>query len=455
MITYGKNKQMRADKVHYDANGGATESEEAQLLDDLAKEKPEHLFVISHGWNNDETEADSLYDNFFTATENVWSHFPQLAPSAFLTLAVIWPARKFDENAFAAIAPAAFPRAAAAVSGSAAALLPNAIDTELRAQLSTLKEIANDPTADALLDHAIAQIPMLSVSQSAQDDFVHAIVNAFPGGPQESDPGLDDGLSHINSTPGHTVLATIAQTLSAHAGTPGVTFQGGAAQLGGSTGFNPLQLVRNAALALANVTTYWTMKERAGIVGRTGVAQTIAKALVAVPGLKVHLVGHSFGGRLVTAAANALTGGTPGHQAATMTLLQAAYSHYGMAHNYQPNVDGIYRSVLTSDKVRSEIQVTHSVHDLAVGLAYPIASALARQIGQGLFTNPWGGMGGDGAQATPESFDDTLRPVGQAYALLKAPATLRNLNGNAIIMSHGDVTHDEIAFTALRAVALS
>jgi pimeloyl-ACP methyl ester carboxylesterase len=169
--------------------------------------------------------------------------------------------------------------------------------------------------------------------------------------------------------------------------------------------------------------------------------------------MKVHLIGHSFGGRLVTAAANALAGGSAGHQVATMLLLQAAYSHYGMAHDYQPNTDGMFRSIITGKKVTSEIQITHSVHDVAVGLAYPLASALAHQIGQAAFINPFGGMGADGARTTPEAFENTLGAVGTAYSKVAAPAIVRNLNGDAIIQGHSDVTHDEIAYAELLAVS--
>ena len=45
------------------------------------------------------------------------------------------------------------------------------------------------------------------------------------------------------------------------------------------------------------------MKERAGKVGRGGVNPLLREIRAAAPDLRVHLVGHSFGGRLVTAAA--------------------------------------------------------------------------------------------------------------------------------------------------------
>ena len=322
------------------------------------------------------------------------------------------------------------------------------------AQLDTLSAVLlGKPAAQALLEHARAQIPTLSVSQTAQNDFVAAVANACAGTPQEVDPGLDLALGNLATSPGSETLARISLTLHARQ-VPAVRSQaGGAAAIGDFAGFNPLQSIKNAALALLNVTTYWTMKERAGLVGRTGVAQTIAKALNQHAGtLNVHLIGHSFGGRLVTSAANALPGGSAAHAATTLTLLQAAYSHYGMAKDYQPGTDGIFRSVLTSGKVTSQIQITHSTHDVAVGLAYPVASAIARQIGEGLWINPFGGMGGDGAQATPEAFTDTLGPVGTTYATISGPNIVRNLNGDAIIADHGDVAHDEIAYALLGAL---
>jgi len=450
MITYGT---INADKVHYDASGTVTAADEAAFLANTVARQPTDLFVISHGWNNDEVEADGLYQRFFTAVDNVASSVPAFDRTKSFALAVIWPSKSFDENAFAAaVGPQA--GAAAGLGG------PSPVDAQIANQLQTLKEIANNPASDQFLDHAIAQIPLLSVSQSAQDDFVAALASAFGLQPSSPDPGLDNGLVMASSTSGHTVLAQLAANLqlgpaAARAARGGVGGAAGIGSVGAAAGFNPLAGIKNAALALANLTTYYTMKERAGVVGRTGVAQTVVKALAALPAAKVHVIGHSFGGVVVTSVVNALPGETPGHRAATMTLLQAAYSHYGMAHDYQPNTDGLYRSVVTGGKVASQIQITHSVHDLAVGLAYPLASALAHQIGQAAWINPYGGMGGDGAQATPEAFSDTLRAVGTAYSPIVSPNIVRNLNGDAIIKSHGDVTHDEIAYAVLLAASLA
>ena len=439
MATYGN---LSGADVAYDQDGNVVGSGEQDLLTYLGQQTPEHLFVVSHGWNNDDAEARDLYARFFTCVANVWPRFPGLDAGRCGLMAIFWPSKKFDETT---LAP---------VGGAAAIGALGAVDTALGAQLDTLATVlADKPAAQPLLDHARAQIPTLGVSQTAQNDFVAAVASACASAPQEADPGLDLALANLSTAAGHETLTRIALTLAARRAPAGPTQAGGAASIGGAAGFDPLQSIKNAALALLNVTTYWTMKERAGLVGRTGVAQTIAKALNQQGGaLKVHLIGHSFGGRLVTSAANALPGGSPAHTATTMTLLQAAYSHYGMAKDYQPGSDGIFRSVLTSGKVTSQILITHSVHDVAVGLAYPVASAIARQIGEGLWINPFGGMGGDGAQATPEAFDDTLAAVGATYVAVAGENIVRNLNGDALITSHGDVAHDEIAYALLSAL---
>src|SRR5262249_54001378 len=48
--------------------------------------------------------------------------------------------------------------------------------------------------------------------------------------------------------------------------------------------------------------TYWQMKKRAGVVGQTGVRATVAAVQDQFPAARVHLIGHSFGCKVVLAA---------------------------------------------------------------------------------------------------------------------------------------------------------
>ena len=134
-----------------------------------------------------------------------------------------------------------------------------------------------------------------------------------------------------------------------------------------------------------------------------------------------------------------------------MTLLQAAFSHNGLSVKFDGSHDGAFRSVVAQHKVRGPILITHSTHDRAVGIAYPLASRIAGQDAAALgdANDRFGGMGRNGAQHTPERVVGTLQAVGQAYAF--EPGKVYNLNADAIINDHSDICHDEVTFALLTA----
>ena len=171
------------------------------------------------------------------------------------------------------------------------------------------------------------------------------------------------------------------------------------------------------------------MKERAGVVGARGLNPLLRELRADRPDTRIHLIGHSFGGRLVTAA----TVGSPGDQPValdTVSLLQAAFSHFGFANHYEGDKDGFFRRMVTDDMVRGPVLITHSVHDTAVGYAYPLASRLAGQNAAGLGDagDRFGGIGRNGAQKTPEAIACQLQEAGKDYAF--ASPSVVNLNAD-------------------------
>ena len=207
---------------------------------------------------------------------------------------------------------------------------------------------------------------------------------------------------------------------------------------------------KRSAQNLLNFTTYYQMKQRAGVVGVTGVFPVLQK--LKATGVKLHLAGHSFGGRLVTAAAM----GPDGHPAvgiATMTLLQAAYSHYGLAENYEPNENGFFRRLVTEAGVSGPVLITHTVADKAVGIAYPLASLIAGQDSAALGdkNDRFGGMGRNGAQKTPEATDGPLLTDATKYAFVAGK--IFNLDADGIITGHSDICHDQVTDAMLTAMA--
>jgi len=189
-------------------------------------------------------------------------------------------------------------------------------------------------------------------------------------------------------------------------------------------------------------------------VGRTGVNQVLRRVKAQHPDIKLHLIGHSFGGRLVTAA----TVGPDDQPAVpidSMALLQAAFSHYGFAENYEGDKDGFFRALVTSHRVAGPVLISCTPNDTAVGLAYPLASLIAGQVAAALGdkNDKYGGLGRNGAQKTPEASDGTLLKVGGAYQF--EAGKLHNLNADAFIKGHSDICHNEVAYAVLTAVAMT
>jgi hypothetical protein len=235
---------------------------------------------------------------------------------------------------------------------------------------------------------------------------------------------------------------------------PPEEFEGGAA---GGLGDAFDRLWAGAKQALRQL-TYFEMKKRAGVVGQDGVGPLVGRLAQAAPTLRVHLLGHSFGARVV---AFALAGVPPGVTAVkSVFLLQGAFSHFAFADTlpHAPTRGGALAG--QAARVDGPLLVSHSVHDTAVGRMYPLASLAAGQdaadASDPLF--PWGAMGFDGAQAV-QATGVALGSVGQAYPF--AVGRFLNLDGNHLIVrgdppsgAHGDIFHPELAWVAVSAAGM-
>jgi len=191
------------------------------------------------------------------------------------------------------------------------------------------------------------------------------------------------------------------------------------------------------------MTSYYVMKERAAEVGAGGLAPFLRALRRSLPDTRIHLAGHSFGARLVTAAAAASIEDNAAACIQSMTLIQAAFSQFSFA------PEGAYRAVLERRLVNGPIAVTHSKHDLAVGQAYPVASLLRHQNASAIGgpNDPYGGLGRNGAQhLTPaECIHLNLGDMLSLRQYLGHPVI--NLNADTIVRNHSDIYHREILDT--------
>lgn len=413
----------------------------AQVDDALSmieSEKPSDVLVLSHGWNNDLQDAHDLYADLLQHLRTSLDSGRVPGARGFAVVGVFWPSKKWAD---ADLIPG---------SGGAAGL--GSPDALLIGQLEGLKGTFSADGADAALDQAKQLVPQLDDSPKARQQFADLLRSVVP----RSAADAEDASDEFFALPGDQLMQQLSKPLPL--APPPASAGGGAAQLssphppeGGAAGLGSiLSGFKNGALNLLNFTTYYQMKQRAGVVGVTGVFPVLQK--LQATGVKLHLAGHSFGGRLVTAAAMG-PDGQPAVGVATMTLLQAAYSHYGLAENYEPNANGFFRRLVTEGAVTGPVLITHTVADRAVGIAYPLASLIAGQVAASLGdkNDRFGGMGRNGAQKTPEASDGTLLTDATKYAF--APGKIFNLDADGIITGHSDICHDQVTDAMLTAMA--
>jgi hypothetical protein len=410
------------------------ESQVTKVLDGLAGLT--NLVVISHGWNNDKADANQLYDELLKNVDGLANDGivpPAAAQRKLGVVRIYWPSKKFAESDL--------------IPGGGAASL--ATEASTQSLMRILEELKNDPVRlgqkdidDARskhMDRAQALVPQLEKSADARQNFVQSILAILNPDAKH----LDDGSAEFFAADPETLF----QNLSGNVKFVPAAGPGGATSMsdGGAAGL--IQDVAEGFIAgarrIANFATYYQMKTRAGTVGQTGVAQMLARVRERNKDLSINLVGHSFGGRLVTAAASKVA---PGSKGVTLMLLQAAYSHNGLSQKFDGTNDGAFRTVIADKRVSGPILITHTKNDTAVGIAYPLASRIANQKASALGdeNDPYGGIGRNGAQHTPEANPGTLRDLGEDYQF--QPGRVFNLRADDFIHEHSDVKGPQVAY---------
>ena len=376
----------------FDKAGASSDPAAADALQALvAQPGITDLVVIAHGWNNDSADARRLY-------ATLWGNAAAALraagrdPAAFAVLGVQWPAKAYDARydggeEFVATGGQGGAQALgdAADDGGALDISPERLE-EMLAQVAAFVDDAAFAGVAAAARTAAA-----SREETAPHAFFAAAMTALDYDPHEADVELKQDLALFRQARtldgANDLLAAFSAPRTIDLA-PGV----GHAQGLGDIVKGVFNGARSGVAWALNKLTYYTMKKRAGLVG-----QGLARALGGLHpdrALRLHLVGHSFGGRLVTSAAAALDA-IPNIEFRSLTLLQAAYSHNGMTQGQGP-----FAAVI--GKPTGAISFTHTHNDKACTVAYPIASRLNGDTAQALGdrNDRYGAMGANGPQLT-------------------------------------------------------
>ncbi|MEV4193550.1 serine-threonine protein kinase, partial [Streptomyces toxytricini] len=248
----------------------------------------------------------------------------------------------------------------------------------------------------------------------------------------------ESGVPAIFAEDVREVCRTLADGLAASAGPPAPALS--AADDPGALWDGAKELLRQAA--------YYEMKKRAGTVGERGLGPALAELAARRPGLRVHLIGHSFGGRVVAFSLRAVPAGA--RHVKSLTLLQGAFSHYAFADRlpHDTGRGGALRGL--QHRVDGPVVACHSKHDAALRVFYPLASRMAGDSAGLLgFDARWGAIGHDGVQAVPGAVRLTLAAVLRsgvpASGCVSVDAASVVRRGGPPAGAHSDICHAELA----------
>src|SRR5262245_10392003 len=409
-------------------------------ISDAAATKLTELFVVSHGWNNDMADARQLYQELFTnVASRIASHSPA-KDHKFAIVGIFWPSKRFADEE---LIPGG---GAASIEDEAPTITSSAVRTKLEGLKGTF-----DVPDEVTLEQAKSLVDALEDNPANQKKFVDLIRSLLPQHPTDK---ADDASDVFMGRPGDEVLKALAPPSSFVAQPPGDGSDGASLDLDDQAGAaagvaDAFSGMGAAAWRLLNFATYYQMKERAGVVG-SGVNTMLASVRQLRPDLRVHLIGHSFGARVVTAAVD----GQAALRPSSLTLLQGAFSHNGFTEKFDNRNDGFFRKVIAKSKVSGPIVVTHTINDRAVGIAYPIASRLSADNASALGdeNDVYGGLGRNGAvKMKPAEFiKGQLLPETSSYQLVAGK--VHNLRADQFIAGHSDVTGRQVANAIVHAV---
>lgn len=339
LLSYDKKGRERTDDT--DGERGLLS---AVILARAAVNPPSHVFLFSHGWKGDLDSAREQYDLWMKAMLDRTADRAAVSGTFNpLWIGLHWPSQPFGDEEF---------------SGNDFDAAEGPSPAELKAIYADRLDLDGD--AAALLDIVIAEHRK------------NAAATVLPTQARQAYASLADKVGYVSEGPTGPPDAEGAPFDpdrafdKGNAASSGVDFGGGDI-LGGILG--PLRQL-----------SYWTMKKRARTIGESGMHAFMTALMNAVPNARVHLIGHSFG----TIVVSGIVGGPKSAQPLprpvdSVALLQGAVSLWAFGDSVNGEARNGYFNpwIRRTTAVRGPIIVSRSIHDRAVGLLYPLASAIS------------------------------------------------------------------------------
>ena len=378
------------------------------------------IFLFSHGWNNDWTAATRRYESFVEGFQDQRRKFGLKMPSGYkpLLTGIFWPSQAlewFDSE----------------MGPRLAALDPRAQDEAVATSQQLLKDISSAlPAGQRARFFALAQAEALNAAEAREvAQLLADLTTADDEGARSDAPSADDLLATAAALSEKEPDLDAVGAIGESAGAPRAAFDIGSVL----NAVDPRNLVKPF--------TVWQMKDRAGKVGARGVA-VLLEGLLTHSNARVHVIGHSFGCKVVMSAVCALpAGGRPLHSA---LLLQPAVSQYAFAPEVpgrSGTAGGFFKAL---ERVKGPVVATFSANDVALTRMFHLAVRRHDDLGEqpaiaGETPSKYGALGGFGPQNSNAQIVDIKDPK-DAYDWGSA-ARIIGIRGTRTISGHGDISN--------------
>jgi hypothetical protein len=413
--------------VGFDENGKERAQSDGSFLSravlkEVAEQPVTDVFVMSHGWRGDGPAAVGQYDawmgNLMASKPDIEA-MKRLRPNFRLVLVGWhWPSEPFGEEGAGSFAPDPSDPVAALVDDYAQRIgdepdIRDELRTIIRAHM-TIDDPQNVPPEVAAAYQRLEQ--NMGLGQQGET-----------GAPGTDRPPFDPD----------DVFQAARQADAESEG-----------DIGSFGGFRFGNL-----LAPLRVLSFYKMKDRARKFGEAG-AHAMLKEIrqqAAQKDVQIHLMGHSFGCIVVSAAAAGPADTTNDGKVASIVLVQGALSLW----SYCPDLPsakgtpGYFNRILKQQNVDGPIVTTQSEFDSAVGTFYPIAAGLKNQVAFAESLPRFGAVGSFGIQGL-DATGRLMGNVGEDYRFERGK--IYNLDSSKIIKSggppsgaHSDIVHPEVA----------
>jgi hypothetical protein len=400
--------------IEFDKNGQCMAPETRRHLLAQAGQYTD-IYLFSHGWNNDWPTASKRYDSFYAGFSAMRKEFNLPAPVGYrpLMVGIIWPGVVLvgtDGHAPAMAGGDPFMESQSVIE------IEQAVAPEELTELQSLLKSTNMDQAGAL---ALARI-LRPLYRTATDEVgaelpsEAALIDTWVGASGEADkiPDAGDaGVADDDLAPDDVASPKPAGWLGKLA-----------------------DLARGAV----RVTTVWMMKDRAGVVGTIGVGPLL-NGLLDAGQARLHLVGHSYGAKVVLSALCAAK--DMPRKVHSVLLLQGAVSHLCFADRV-PGLDipGGYRPAL--ERTELPILATYSSHDISLTKLFQVALRRDGDLGDIRIGGPISRFAALGGYGPHEASEQTIVIQSPPSPYMINPGVrVVGLLADAAISGHGDISN--------------